>query len=47
MLLILARTLSFTRTAQELFLSQQAVSQRISRLEQDLGFPLLSETAIM
>jgi DNA-binding transcriptional LysR family regulator len=38
--LILARTLSFTGTAQELFLSQQAVSQRISRLEQDLGFPL-------
>ncbi len=38
--LILARTLSFTGTAQELFLSQQAVSQRISRLERELGFPL-------
>ena len=38
--LTLARTLNFTRTAQALFLSQQAVSQRISRMEQDIGFPL-------
>ena len=38
--LTLARTLNFTRTAEALFLSQQAVSQRISRMEQDIGFPL-------
>lgn len=35
-----ARTLSFTKASQELFVSQQAVSQRISKLEQNLGFPL-------
>lgn len=38
--LALARNLNFTKTARELFMSQQAVSQRISRIEQDIGFPL-------
>lgn len=38
--LTMARTLNFTKASQELFVSQQAVSQRISKLEQNLGFPL-------
>jgi len=42
--LSLAETLNFTRTAKELYMSQQAVSQHISRLEEDLGFPLFSRT---
>ena len=36
-LLSLAETLSFTKTAKQLFTTQQAVSQQISRLEEDLG----------
>lgn len=42
--LSLAVTLNFTRTAKELYMSQQAVSQHISRLEEDLGFPLFVRT---
>ena len=42
--LSLAETLNFTRTAKELYMSQQAVSQHISRLEEDLGFPLFTRT---
>jgi DNA-binding transcriptional LysR family regulator len=42
--LSLAVTLNFTRTAKELYMSQQAVSQHISRLEEDLGFPLFIRT---
>lgn len=38
--LTLAETLNFTKTAKELYITQQAVSQHISRLEEDLGFPL-------
>lgn len=38
--LTLASTLNFTKTAQTLYVSQQAVSQRISKLEQSMGFPL-------
>lgn len=42
--LSLANTLNFTRTAKELYMSQQAVSQHISRLEEDMGFPLFVRT---
>lgn len=42
--LSLAVTLNFTRTAKELYMSQQAVSQHIARLEEDLGFPLFVRT---
>ncbi|MCD8212347.1 MAG: LysR family transcriptional regulator [Oscillospiraceae bacterium] len=42
--LSLANTLNFTSTAKELYMSQQAVSQHISRLEEDLGFPLFIRT---
>lgn len=42
--LSLAGTLNFTRTAKELYMSQQAVSQHIARLEEDLGFPLFVRT---
>ena len=39
-LLSLTETLSFTKTAKQLFTTQQAVSQQISRLEEDLGVRL-------
>lgn len=42
--LSLARTLNFTKTAKELFMSQQSVSQHISKLEAGLGFPLFTRT---
>lgn len=42
--LSLAETLSFTETARQLFISQQAVSRNIARLEQDLGFDLFVRT---
>ena len=38
--LSLANTLSFTETANQLFITQQAVSKHISQLEDDLGYPL-------
>jgi DNA-binding transcriptional LysR family regulator len=38
--LSLSNTLNFTKTAQDMFLSQQAVSQRIARIEESIGFPL-------
>lgn len=38
--LSLASTLSFTETANRLFVTQQAVSKHISQLEEDLGFRL-------
>ena len=42
--LAVARTLNFTKAAQELFVSQQAVSQRISKIEQGLEFPLFTRS---
>ena len=42
--LSLAETLSFTRTAQELYMTQQAVSKHIVRLEETLGFRLFVRT---
>lgn len=38
--LSLAETLSFTKSAADLFMTQQAVSKSISNLEETLGFPL-------
>lgn len=38
--LSLAETLNFTETANQLFITQQAVSKHISQLEADLGFSL-------
>ena len=40
----IAQTHSITNTAQRLFMTQQAVSQRIKQLEQDLGVELLIRT---
>ena len=36
----LAETLSFSETAKQLFISQQAVSKNIAKLESKIGFPL-------
>jgi DNA-binding transcriptional LysR family regulator len=38
--LALADTLNFTETAKMLYMTQQAVSKHIARLEEDFGFPL-------
>ena len=35
-----ARTLSFSTTARELMISQQAVSRHIRNLEEEIGYPL-------
>lgn len=40
-----AKTLSFSRAAQELFVSQQAVSKGVALLEAELGTPLFERTA--
>ena len=42
--LTLARTLSFTETAKELYMTQQSVSKYIARLEGDIGFRLFIRT---
>ena len=42
--LILAENLSFTKTAQEMYMTQQAVSKHIARLEETLGFRLFLRT---
>ena len=42
--LAVADCLSFTRAAQELHVSQQAVTRQISELEAELGFPLFYRT---
>ena len=36
----LSHTLNFTETARQLFISQQAVSKNIAKLEKKVGFPL-------
>ncbi|WP_252312678.1 LysR family transcriptional regulator [Sinobaca sp. H24] len=38
---VLARTLSVTKTAEKLFLSQSAVSHRLKKLEEELGVTLI------
>lgn len=40
----LAKTLSFTRAANNLFITQQTLSKQISNMEDDLGFPLFERT---
>lgn len=40
----LAQTLNFTRTADQVFLTQQAVSRSISAVEKELGFKLFSRS---
>ena len=42
--LTLAGNLSFTKTAQEMYMTQQAVSKYIARLEETLGFRLFLRT---
>ena len=42
--LLLAEELNFSRAAQRLYISQQALSAQISALENDLGFPLFVRT---
>lgn len=42
--LLLAEELNFSRVAQRLYISQQALSAQISALENDLGFPLFVRT---
>ena len=39
--LSLARTLNFTETARQMYMTQQSVSKYIAKLEEDFGFPLL------
>ncbi len=41
---IMARTLSFTKTAEQIFMTQQAVSHSISALEQELGLQLFERS---
>lgn len=43
-LIVLAQNLSFTQTANQLFITQPAVSQQISSLETELGLTLVSRT---
>lgn len=40
---IFAKTLSFTKTAKELFITQPAVSQQLKSLEKELCFPLIKK----
>lgn len=40
----LSETLNFSETAKQLYISQQAVSKNISRLEDNLGFPLFERS---
>lgn len=41
----LCETMSFTKTAEELYTSQPNVTKQIKSLEEKLGYPLLSSTA--
>ena len=43
--LAVARNRSFTRTAQELYVTQPAISRQISSLEAELGFTLFDRTS--
>jgi DNA-binding transcriptional LysR family regulator len=42
--LTLAKTLSYTKTAKQVYLTQQSVSKYISAIEEDLGFKLFTRT---
>lgn len=42
--LTLSRTLSFTETAKQMYMTQQSVSKYIAKLEEDLGFKLFLRT---
>jgi len=42
--LVLAETLNFTKAAKKLYMTQQAVSKNISKLEKEMGFPLFVRT---
>lgn len=42
--LTLAKTLNFTETAREMYMTQQSVSKYIAKLEEDLGFKLFIRT---
>lgn len=42
--LLLAETQSFTETARQLYMTQQAVSRHIAKLEEELGFTLFTRT---
>ena len=43
--LSISRTLNFTRTAEEFFMSQPTVSNRIRALEEELGMPLIKRSS--
>ena len=43
--LSISRTLNFTRTAEEFFMSQPTVSNRIRALEEELGTPLIKRSS--
>ncbi len=42
--LTLAKTLSFTETAKQVFMTQQSVSKYIAKFEEDIGFKLFIRT---
>ena len=42
--LALSKTLNFTQTAKQLFMTQQSVSKYIAKFEEDLGFKLFIRT---
>ena len=42
--LSLSKTLNFSETAKQLYISQQAVSKNIAKFEENLGFPLFRRT---
>lgn len=43
---IFAETLSFTKTAKKLFITQPAVSQQLKSLEKELQFPLIKKNMV-
>ena len=42
--MVLAYTKNYTRTADQLFVAQSTVTNRINELEKELGFPLFKRT---